>query len=250
MTEEPTCPGVGPRSNQPGSWTSVGTCTVPSRLRPRRDSGTVRPIAGMLSVTGVDRATPTGTAVVGGPAADGTAPVRTGPGSDWRCPRKTDQETACGDERQYRCDPPPSSRAALRNCNRRTQLIHLRSTCDDPVRRCVRAGGGDGRPGRSPRRLRGRQAARRSAPTPTVVRDAPPNPVWGEPRGTTLELATPLPDPEPDVPEPVAELTPDAEPPVPVPPDVADGAVVVVTGDVAAHVDSVMTLSSRVTAPF
>jgi hypothetical protein len=91
---------------------------------------------------------------------------------------------------------------------------------------------------------------RRSAPTPTVVRDAPPNPVWGEPRGTTLELATPLPDPEPDVPEPVAELTPDAEPPVPVPPDVADGAVVVVTGDVAAHVDSVMTLSSRVTAPF
>jgi hypothetical protein len=82
------------------------------------------------------------------------------------------------------------------------------------------------------------------------VRDAPPNPVWGEPRGTTLELATPLPDPEPDVPEPVAELTPDAEPPVPVPPDVADGAVVVVTGDVAAHVDSVMTLSSRVTAPF
>jgi len=65
--------------------TSVGTCTVPSRLRPRRDSGTVRPIAGMLSVTGVDRATPTGTAVVGGPAADGTAPVRTGPGSDWRC---------------------------------------------------------------------------------------------------------------------------------------------------------------------
>jgi len=48
-------------------------------------------------------------------------------------------------------------------------------------------------------------------------------------------------------PLPSSHLTPS---PSPGPADVADGAVVVVTGDVAAHVDSVMTLSSRVTAPF
>src|ERR1700693_3397602 len=55
MTAEPTCPGEGPSRNQPGCWSLVGTCTVPSALVPRVDSETDSPIAGMDKLVGTER---------------------------------------------------------------------------------------------------------------------------------------------------------------------------------------------------
>src|SRR5665811_2313585 len=52
-----TWPGVGPNRYHPGSWKSVGTWTVPSGLSPSSDTATATPMAGILSVTGVERAT-------------------------------------------------------------------------------------------------------------------------------------------------------------------------------------------------
>src|ERR1700722_17960171 len=93
MTADPNCPGVGPNRNHPTCTMSLGTCTVPSALRPRVDTAMERPMAGIRRVRGTERAVVKAVnigRVDGGGvlAADRMAAAEgAGAGSGWLLPR-------------------------------------------------------------------------------------------------------------------------------------------------------------------
>jgi hypothetical protein len=59
MTDEPTCPGVGPYLNQPAVLVVAGTITCPFANKPSSPTLVVTPIEGIESVRGTDDATRT-----------------------------------------------------------------------------------------------------------------------------------------------------------------------------------------------
>src|SRR5450759_3643798 len=90
MPADPTWPGVGPNRYHPGAWNSVGTWTVPSGLSPSSDTATATPMAGILSVTGVERATTVsgGAVVVLAAAGDAGCSGRCGRARETWWPRR------------------------------------------------------------------------------------------------------------------------------------------------------------------